>query len=600
MCGIHAAISSSPDSPISPEVLRCLAKRGPDHTGTVQTQITGRDDAQQAALYLSFTSTVLALRGDHVAKQPLVDDAAGSVLCWNGEAWAIRGRPVQGNDGEAVLALLAEASRSAATDPESVLNALRSIEGPFAFIYFDKTAGRLYYGRDRLGRRSLLIKAGQPFVLSSFAEDPSEAWKEVEADGCYMLQLDEGKLPDEMVPMRLDWDPDTSLVSGIGVFNNTVPQEPYKLTSESKPVQVLQQHLEESLRLRVLDVPLPPKASQTDARVAVLFSGGLDCTVLARLAHELIPLDQSIDLLNVAFENPRIAAQNKDFSREDLYEKCPDRITGRNAFRELSRICGDRSWRFVTINVPYKETLEHRPEIVRMIYPHNTEMDLSIACALYFAARGQGLGETRLRPEPQPYGTTARVLLSGLGADELFGGYGRHGVAYSQRGYTGLVSELELDVSRLGKRNLGRDDRVMSHWGREVRFPYLDERFVKWAIESPVWEKCDFENPSDLDENNIEPEKRVLRLLAKSLGMESVSREKKRAVSIIYAQDLQVDQGTDDTFGDRSNLGQEPQRWRVERSRGQVLYQDETAIGIKWFLAPHSPPYLPPKKGIWQ
>lgn len=318
-------------------------------------------------------------------------------------------------------------------------------------------------------------------------------------------------------------------MSSIGVFNTEIPQVPFRLALNSRPVQALQQHLIESLRLRVLDVPLPPQASDTDARIAVLFSGGLDCTVLARLSHDLVPLKQSIDLINVAFENPRIGAQHPDCSRDDLYEKCPDRITGRSAFAELTKTCPDRAWRFVAVNVPYTETLEQRPEIVRLIHPHNTEMDLSIGCALYFAARGQGLGETLSKPEPQSYCTTARVLLSGLGADELFGGYVRHATAYSRRGYPGVVEELKLDVSRLGKRNLGRDDRVMTHWGREVRFPYLDEGFVKWAIESPVWEKCDFENQTD--EVGVDPEKRVLRLLARSLGMDSVSQEKKRAVS---------------------------------------------------------------------
>ena len=111
----------------------------------------------------------------------------------------------------------------------------------------------------------------------------------------------------------------------------------------------LHSHLIESLKLRVLDVPLPPKATETDARVAVLFSGGLDCTVLARLAHDLIPRDQSIDLINVAFENPRIAAQFPGCSRDDLYEKCPDRLTGRSAFAELSRVCPERNWRFVAV-----------------------------------------------------------------------------------------------------------------------------------------------------------------------------------------------------------------------------------------------------------
>ncbi|KAJ4016632.1 hypothetical protein NW752_003759 [Fusarium irregulare] len=519
MCGIHASITTSSDQALSSELERCLCNRGPDHTGTVKTQL----DNGQGELFFSFTSTVLSLRGDHVAKQPLVDPVTGSVLCWNGEAWAIRGEPVQGNDGEAILALLAEASQGSG----DVMDVLRAIEGPFAFIYLDKPAQRLYYGRDRLGRRSLLVKEGLPFALSSIAETPVEGWTEVEADGYYTLDLSVD-ISGGLLSERHDWAAGTSLVSNIGVFNDEIPQQSFSLEPNSRSVQELHTRLVDSLRLRVLDVPLPPKATSTDARVAVLFSGGLDCTVLARLSHDMIPLDQSIDLINVAFENPRIAGQFPDLSREDLYEKCPDRMTGRNAFAELSHVCPGRTWRFVTVNVPYAENLEHRPEVIRLIHPHNTEMDLSIACALYFAARGQGLGETNTESTPQPYSTTARVLLSGLGADELFGGYGRHGVAYTRGGYAGVVKELKLDVSRLGKRNLGRDDRAMSHWGREVRFPYLDERFVKWAIESPVWEKCDFENPSG--EDVLDAEKRVLRLVAQSLGMKTVSREKKRAI----------------------------------------------------------------------
>lgn len=138
------------------------------------------------------------------------------------------------------------------------------------------------------------------------------------------------------------------------------------------------------------------------------------------------------------------------------------------------------------------------------------------------------MGQLTSDSEAEPYSTTARVLLSGLGADELFGGYVRHATAYTRGGYTGLIDELKLDVSRLGKRNLGRDDRVMSHWSREVRFPFLDESLVKWAIELPAWEKCDFDNQGT--SCDYDAEKRVLRLLAGKLSMRSVAAEKKRAV----------------------------------------------------------------------
>lgn len=97
------------------------------------------------------------------------------------------------------------------------------------------------------------------------------------------------------------------------------------------------------------NIPLPPDASESDARLAVLFSGGLDCTVLARVASEIMPSGQPVDLINVAFENPRIASQHRDRSQQELYELCPDRITGRKAFAELLETCFSRSWRFVTV-----------------------------------------------------------------------------------------------------------------------------------------------------------------------------------------------------------------------------------------------------------
>lgn len=321
---------------------------------------------------------------------------------------------------------------------------------------------------------------------------------------------------------------------------------------DSPAVAALEEHLLYALGLRILDIPNHPtihhEEQVSQVKLAVLFSGGLDCTVLARLSHLLFPPGQAIDLLNVAFENPRVhkSAKADDQHSPSPYELCPDRITGRASFTELQRACPKRNWRFVAINVPYSETTACRDKVMALMHPHNTEMDLSIANALYFAARGTGVVGSGDQGEAA-YTTSARVLLSGLGADELFAGYTRHATAFKRNNYNGLLEEIDLDVGRLGKRNLGRDDRIISSWGREARFPFLDEELVRWALAAPVSDKCGFgEDASEIandgsDESKaLEPGKKVLRCLALKLGMTDVAKEKKRAVSILSLRDARV------------------------------------------------------------
>lgn len=80
-----------------------------------------------------------------------------------------------------------------------------------------------------------------------------------------------------------------------------------------------------------------------------------------------IPLDEPIDLLNVAFENPRklgsrhnsdlakrkknkkvdaIGPQSSNGGRSSTYN-VPDRISGLEELEELRRLCPGRQWNFV-------------------------------------------------------------------------------------------------------------------------------------------------------------------------------------------------------------------------------------------------------------
>jgi asparagine synthetase B (glutamine-hydrolysing) len=66
----------------------------------------------------------------------------------------------------------------------------------------------------------------------------------------------------------------------------------------------------------------------------------------------------------------------------------------------------------------------------------------SLALALYFAARGHGSIRKTPDSPPEKYISPARVLLNGLGSDELLGGYGRHRTAFKHGDWKAVIDEV--------------------------------------------------------------------------------------------------------------------------------------------------------------
>lgn len=225
MCGIFFSLSTR-STPPTDETSALLKQRGPDscQKHTLYKAIPAQDGVSQPLSHqLTFISTVLSLRGDRVYNQPLVDPTTQSVLCWNGEAWKIAGERVQGNDTQQVFKLFLNAvdcDRKKALD--GISDAIASITGPFAFVFYDAINSRVFFSRDCLGRRSLLQgldENGALKICSLCDGSSSTVFEEVGTSGVYMIDLEIQQDPPSVSSGRyniqtLPWNSDSSAPKG--------------------------------------------------------------------------------------------------------------------------------------------------------------------------------------------------------------------------------------------------------------------------------------------------------------------------------------------------------------------------------------------------
>ena len=124
---------------------------------------------------LWLVGSVLHIQGPEISKQPYTD-ADGNILLWNGEVFSGLRNFIAGVSDTVQISLLLQkvikvaiekhniAHGSASTDVLSlsaavlaaVTHCIGDVNGPYAFIYYNKTLQLLIYGRDPWGRRSLL------------------------------------------------------------------------------------------------------------------------------------------------------------------------------------------------------------------------------------------------------------------------------------------------------------------------------------------------------------------------------------------------------------------------------------------------------------
>eukprot|EP00850_Spirogloea_muscicola_P023481 SM000360S13675 [mRNA] locus=s360:1693:7369:- [translate_table: standard] len=285
-----------------------------------------------------------------------------------------------------------------------------------------------------------------------------------------------------------------------------------------------------------------------------------------------LSVSDSIDLINVSFD----------------LDLAPDRISAVEGLKELQQLSPMRRWHLVQVNSSLEELTSHQHHLRSLLCPASTYMhlglveslvgqldpappllrphslvsmidyiqDLNIGTALWLASRGKGDLHPRSRSgaaamttsqegqceavsatlldnsckreinmkAQEAYTSMARVLLVGAGADEQCAGYGRHRTRFRTAGWKGLEEELQADVQRLWRRNLGRDDRCIADNGKEARYPYLDENVMSLILDMPLHHIANLQLPLGVGD------KLILRKVASKLGLHRAAALPKRAI----------------------------------------------------------------------
>ncbi len=526
---------------------------------------------------------------------------------------------------------------------------LEQIKGPHAFIHFCPLQNRLFFMRDVLGRRSLCLNYNDVGQICIANVALGEEAIELPCNGSIILKLSKtGHHSFDLIPRTAVNDPFSSfLLQDKKVPISLAQPKEYQNSSTRNDSQKIEEPSNSNTNINDESASDPTSTSMYKkllsfdnyqnifnstlyeavrkrvsghSQISVLFSGGLDSTVLAAITARVLleennqqPSNREITTTSGNHKWGRVQLINVTFDAK----KGPDRNTCLLSFKDLLAKFPKGTFDLILIDRNFDQIDQEK--VLYLLGPNNTHMDFNISTCLWYSACGKGYlinpetmedgtleslldqayvpefkgpggdkrkqirmdkliqsfptfqncfrdklqyfqtinnsqnqtdselskaklksdtGQTRKNSKdnatkkaiydppsicPDLYQSKcplvqapSPILIMGHGADEILGGYGRHMSTFEKFGLQRLKSELWLDCNRLWTRNLGRDDRVLSDWGREARHPFLDEDFIETVTTRlpPLVDKLFLRN-----------------LAATELGLaESAARFEKRAI----------------------------------------------------------------------
>jgi asparagine synthase (glutamine-hydrolysing) len=182
------------------------------------------------------------------------------------------------------------------------------------------------------------------------------------------------------------------------------------------------------------------KRTQDFQKIGIIFSGGIDSVLVAYLAARMVP--------------------------EVVCYTCG--VKGSHDIAYARQIAGRLGLKLKVAELDQDTVEKMIPEVINVIEDANAGQ-VEVALPVY--------GAVKLAHQDG-----MKVMLTGQGADELFGGYSWYSKVAEKEGYVRLRERMVEDLLLLYKETLEREDKITMAHSIELREPFLDPEVIRVAL----------------------------------------------------------------------------------------------------------------------
>lgn len=301
---------------------------------------------------------------------------------------------------------------------QKVRRALTRLDGDYALAVSD--ANQMTISRDSSGTKPLYFAEGDEF--SAFASNKKALWN---------MGLHEVR------PVRAGM----LAVFGRGrvITEKVLPlhKKAVEIRDMAQAVDAYEQALYSAVEKRLAEV-------NRIRKVGVLLSGGVDSCLIARLVYDAA---SRLGMEAIAYTAGLPGSPDVNFAREFARE-----VGIRHEVKTLS----------------IDEVEQYIPKVIEAIEDSDfvqVETGIGLYAAIDMASQ-----------------SGARIVFSGQGPDELWGGYNWYPKVLGKDGRHELCRRMRDDLNRADIETLDRENKIAAAHGAELLFPYLDTGVVNLAI----------------------------------------------------------------------------------------------------------------------